>query len=127
MPVESLKKRLGGIAEQMPSVGHLDGARGALTHAVGICPSSIARDDRRSRVLAQPCRKAACIAIWQEVDDASLFEVTEDRPVALTTSPSPIVDAEHTRAGAADGRSRTPDQAKQAVGTQRGAKPGGQS
>jgi hypothetical protein len=97
VPVTKSLNRISKIAEQMPTIGDLDGARSTLTNAVGIGASTIAGDDLNAGPIAQPRGDSCSLAIGQEINHFVRLEVDQHRAIATTASPRPIIDAEDTR------------------------------
>ncbi|WP_203159561.1 hypothetical protein [Methylobacterium aquaticum] len=56
------------------------------------------------------------LAVGQQVDDLASFQIAQDRAVALTTPPGPIVDAEHPRCAVCLRGRTTSHEAQQRVG-----------
>ena len=61
----------------------------------------------------QPSCKAVRLAVGQQVNDGMVFQVDEDRAVALAAAPGPVVDPEHARCRAGRRRRATTDEAEQ--------------
>jgi hypothetical protein len=97
MPVAKGLNRIPKIAEEVPTIGDLDGARGTLTNAIGIGASTITSDDLNAGPITQPRGDGRSLAIGQEINHLVRLEVDQHRAVATTASPCPIIDAEDTR------------------------------
>jgi hypothetical protein len=54
VPVTKSLDGVSQIAQQVPSIGYLDGARGTLTNAVGVGARSIPSDDLDTGAITQP-------------------------------------------------------------------------
>ena len=92
MPVGELLYGVAEVAEQMPSICHLDSVRRALTDPVGIRASTITGDDLDARMTAQPPTDCRRFAVRQQIDDLVRLQVHQHRAVAATPPPSPVVD-----------------------------------
>ena len=85
------------VAQHVPAISDLDGLRSAVAGTLGVGAGAIARDDLHSGVIPQPGREGLGLSIRQQVHHLVPLEVDQDRPVAMTAAPSPIVDAQHAR------------------------------
>ena len=97
MPVAEGLDGLADVAEQVPSIGDLDGVRGTLADAVGVGTGTIAGDDLDARPVTQPGGDGSSLAIGQEIDHPVCLEVDQHRAVATPTPPGPVVNPEDTR------------------------------
>ena len=83
------------IAEQMPSIGHLDGVRRALPDSVGVRAGTITGDDLDTGTIMQPPTDGRCLPVRQQIDDLVRFQVHQYRAIAATPPPGPVVDPEN--------------------------------
>ena len=86
-----------GVFHQVPPVSDLNGVGTALRGSLPITGASIPRDDGDRRTIGQPSRRRRSFSIRQNVDDAPAFQVTDDRPVAVTALSRKVIDTDHTR------------------------------
>jgi hypothetical protein len=93
--------RLPQVFDQMKPIHDLGGMRGATANAVRIECTAIPTDDRNRWMLGEPLRHRVCRALRQEVQDLVIFQIDQDRAIALPASPGPLIDPQHLR-----GRSR---------------------
>jgi hypothetical protein len=75
----------------VPAVGNLDCVGRALSAGLPIATAAITGDDADTGTSRQPCGHCAGIPIRQEIHDTAAFEITNERPISLTTLPGPIV------------------------------------
>jgi hypothetical protein len=47
-------------------------------------------------VFSQPRGHRRGLTIWQNVDDPSPLEITDNRPISMTALPGPVIDTDHT-------------------------------
>src|SRR5262249_14965419 len=71
----------------------------SLSGSIRVRPRPVAGDDLDPVVLTQPLDQGGGGAIFEEVDDATPFEVDQYCAVGLALAPRPVVDAEHPRRG----------------------------
>ncbi len=89
--------RLAEVAQHVPSVGDLDGARRADPRTLGVGAGPVVGEDLHARVRPQPGGQRLCRPVGQQVHHRVLLEVDQDRPVAVAAPPSPIIDRHHPR------------------------------
>jgi len=117
---------LAEVADEMAAVHDLHRLGCPATNAVRVEVTAITADDGDRRLLCQPGRECRGRAVRQEVYDAMRHEIDQDRAIAMTPPPGPLVDP--NRLEGWHGRDwNPPDQAKPCGGT--GGKPqaGGES
>jgi hypothetical protein len=85
------------VAEQVPSVGDLNGIRRTLPDPVGISARPITGNDLHARMLAQPGGDGCGFPIGQEIDDGVRLKIHHHRAVASAPLPRPVVDPENPR------------------------------
>lgn len=109
VPIEYLHQRLRAVAEQMPAIRDLDRPGGAATHAIGVGTGAVTSHDLDAGMPLQPVGHGGGLAVGQQVDDLASFQIAQDRAVALTAPPGPIVDASTrgARSACAGARPRT--------------------
>ena len=78
----------------MKAVDDLHGLRRPPPNAVGIEVTAIATDQADRRMLGQPRRDGRGRAVRQQVHDAVIREIHQDRAVAMPPPPGPLVDAD---------------------------------
>jgi len=118
MTVENPGQSITEIAEKIPAIRDLDGVRSAGPNAVGVGAGAVAGNNLHPGMGFQPCRHGLRVAVGQPVDGTVALQIDDDRAVALTTPPGPVVDADdawrrHRRQGS------RPDQAQQRVAAHR--------
>ena len=91
MPASGVAQRVTEIAQQVPAVGDLDSARSAATGTISVGTGPIAGDDLDTGIALEPCLDAAGMAIRQQVDNLVTLEIADDRSIALTAAPRPVV------------------------------------
>jgi hypothetical protein len=87
----------------VPAIGDLNGLRCCSGCGLTIATTAVARDDADFRVARQPGLDRGGLAIGEQVDDASPFEIADDAPVTLAALPGPIIDADHAQGRAIAG------------------------
>src|ERR1700732_3471344 len=90
--------RLSQIQQQMKAVGNLSRLRCAAPSSAGIESEPVARDDLHFRMLLQPLRQLIGRALRQQVRYGSSFQIDQDRAVALSLLPRPVIDTHHPQA-----------------------------
>ena len=85
------------VAQQVPTICNLDRIRRTLPHAVCICASPVSRDNFDAWMLVQPPCQSVGLAVGQEVNHRVALQINEDRAVAMTAAPCPIVNGKDTR------------------------------
>ena len=111
----------------MPPVGDLDGIGRTAATAVGVARPTITGDDFSTGVGLQPGCKAVRLAVRQQVNDGTTFQVNEDRAVTLAALPGPVVHPKHARRRVGRRSSPTTDEAEQGRAAHRRADPLGQA
>lgn len=95
MAVDDALEDVAQIAQEMPSVGDLNGLRGTASRALGIAAGPITGDHLDAGVLLEPTRNSVGAPVRQELDDLATLEVAYDRAVALAAPECPVVNADH--------------------------------
>jgi hypothetical protein len=112
----------------MKSVSDLSGFRRTLPSAFGVRSCSVTADDLHCRMIMQPFGKRVRFAIRQQVDGLPTFKIHQNRSVAMTPPPRPIIDAEHSHVivgfiGARAGKKHTQDGVSAGAKAQLGREP----
>ncbi len=89
-------QRLSEVLQQVEAVGYLHRVGRGLACALGKGSTPIATDDGYvvSGVLLQPARQRGRLAVRQEIEDAVLLKIHQDRPIALPAPEGKIVHAQ---------------------------------
>jgi hypothetical protein len=85
-----------GVFHEMPAVSDLHGIREAFGCGLFVTSATIPCDDGDRWVVSQPRGHRRRLTIWQNVDDPSPLEITDNRPVSMTTLPGPVIDTDDT-------------------------------
>jgi hypothetical protein len=83
----------------MPAVGDLDRLWSPQPSSFCIVSRAITTDHFHARVLYEPSGKSFGSSIWEEIDDAMSLQITQECPVALGTTPGPVIDPQQARGG----------------------------
>src|SRR5712671_5188490 len=83
-------ERLGEIAHQVVPVRDLPRDGGALPRAVGVETTAIPTNDLDVALPAQPRGEPASRSVRQQIDHPPLFQIHQQRAVALALTPGPI-------------------------------------
>lgn len=75
----------------MEPVGDLSSMWESLARGPGIQSASVSADDFHSRMLFEPARHAGRRAVGQDIHDRTPFEIHNDRAVAGSASPAPVI------------------------------------
>ena len=81
----------------MKSVSNLDGVGGSPTASCRIKTTPVSRNDLHSWMSLKPVGEALGGSIREKIDDCMVLQIHQDRAVALTLAPGPVVDADHAR------------------------------
>src|SRR3954447_10487598 len=81
----------------MPAIRHLYRLRRSLGCPLGITTGAVTTDDLDTRVSLEPSGKTLCGTVWQKVYHRASFQIDQNRAIAMSSTPSPIVNAQHTR------------------------------
>jgi hypothetical protein len=119
MTVEDRLEGVGGVAQQMKTIGDLDRLGSALADAVGIGTGPVTGNDLDTGMLFQPRRQRLGLPVGQQVERAFPLQVADDRAVMLSTAEGEVIDVEHVRRLGGLQADR-PNQARQGVGAERG-------
>jgi hypothetical protein len=87
------------IAQQVPTIGHLNGVGSALGGPVGVKASTISADDLNPRMCLEPGRQSRSAALRQQIHEVVLLQIDQDRAIGLAFVFRPIIDPKHTRGG----------------------------
>ena len=79
----------------MPPVSDLNGLRNRPACGFGVDATAVSADDLGARMLSQPPGYRFGFTIRQQVDDPALFQIAQDRTVAVTLPPGPVIDPKH--------------------------------
>jgi hypothetical protein len=117
---------LAEVLDEMEAIDHLYGLGRAPANAIGVEVAPITTDHADRRILGQPGRDTRGRAVRQEVHDAVVREVDQDRAVPMAPPPGPLVDTNGLEGWRERDRS-PPDQAEQRGWTGGEPQAGGQS
>jgi hypothetical protein len=95
-----------------------DSVRPAVGGGLFVTRSTISGDDGDGGMPDQPRGHRRGVAIGQNVDDPSPLQVTNDRPVAMTPLPGPVINTDYPRFRGRLGNTPA-DDAKQGIFTYR--------
>jgi hypothetical protein len=93
---DGTKERRTTIFHEMPTVCHLHRFWAAALTGRPVATAAIPCDDLDRRPCRQPRLNRRRLAIWQDIDDPALFEVTDDGSIAVTLPPGPVIDPDHS-------------------------------
>jgi hypothetical protein len=120
MPADDCLDGLTEVSEKMPAIEDVDGVGCTPAHAVGIDVGAVTGDHFDAGVISQPRRDGVGLSVRQEVDDPIALQIDQDRAVAATAPPRPLIDAKHPgRYRSSLNRSRAADQPEERVSTGR--------
>jgi len=111
----------------MPPIRNVDGIGCSAPTAVGVAGATVAGDHLDAGVGAQPRCKAIRLAVRQQVNDGTAFQVNENRAVALPAFPGSVVHPEHAWRRGRHRRRPTTDEAEQGGPAHGRADPFGQA
>lgn len=94
------------VLEEMEAIRHLNGLGGTTRGAFREAAATGTAHHGNARLHLEPLSQGVRLASWQQIEHTVAFEVDEDRPVALPTPESPVVDADDAWGG--DQRQRSP-------------------
>jgi hypothetical protein len=81
-----LIKRIDHVAEEMESIGNLNGVWCAQTHTVSDAETAVTRDDLGTRMLSNPARQGCRLIVGQHVNRPTNGQVDQEQ--AITQRPS---------------------------------------
>lgn len=90
-----------GILHQVPAIRDLRGLWAAFGGCLNVSGAAVTRDDRDGGLLGQPLLQRCRLTIRQEVDDAVPLQVADNRAIAVTAPPCPIINTDDAGAGTA--------------------------
>lgn len=91
------QKRIALVLKEMPKVGNLGRIRECFGNRLSVSAVPILRDDFDLRMLTQRGSDGRRLAIRQQVDDDTPFEIADQRSIALPFTPSPVIDPDDAR------------------------------
>lgn len=91
------KKRIARVLQEMPTVGNLGRIRKRFGDCLPVSAVSVTSDDFDLRMLTQPGSDRRRLAIRQQVDDGTPLEIADQRSIALSLAPGPVVDPDDAR------------------------------
>lgn len=109
----------GEVLHQMEAVRHLLGLRRTSAGAFGIGPGAIPSHNLDPGMLLQPSRQGVRLAVRQQRDPLSPFQVDQHGAVGVALTKCPVIDAQDRR-GWANRQGRRTDQPQQRVARCRG-------
>ena len=80
------------VLQQVEAIGDPLRLWRALSRTIGVEPRTVPADNLNLLVPPQPVRAGCCRSICQEVDHPMAFEVNDDRSVAHSFLPRPIIN-----------------------------------
>ncbi len=81
----------------MPTIGDLRCRWSASPGAIGVKTGTVARNNLNAGVTFEPGCDRVGIAIGQEFENATAFQIADDRAIALSLAPGPVINADYTR------------------------------
>jgi hypothetical protein len=100
-------KGLGEVAEKMKTIRHLQCIWGTFPRTFSVSSGAVAADDFNSGMSLEPFLQTLRLSIREKIDRLVVFQVHQDRSVALPLFPRPVIHPEDLDLGAANG-ARTP-------------------
>jgi hypothetical protein len=92
MPGQDFLSRLAQIVEDVPAIGNLKRLRSSTRCPTGRGGAAVPTDERHRRVSLQPSGKRLSSCVSQQIDGDALFQIYQQRPIALTFAPGPLID-----------------------------------
>jgi len=93
VPVEHPGQGVAEVAQKVPAVRDLDGLGRAAANAVGVSTGAVTRDDVDAGMVVQPSPDRLRLAVGQDINGTVALQIDDERAVALSSTPSPVVDA----------------------------------
>ena len=78
-------------------ISNLNSVRQAIGGGLFVTRATISRDDGNRRMFGQPRGHCRGLAIGQDVDDSPPLQIANDRTLAMTPLPGPVVVSDHPR------------------------------
>ena len=91
------QERIGQIAQQVEAISHLYGLRRTFRGPFGIDTRSVTRNHANSRILLKPGSECLSVAVFEERNRATSFEIDDNRAIALAFAPGPVINPDHFR------------------------------
>jgi hypothetical protein len=88
---------LAQIFEQMPPVRDLESLWGSKSGGGCIRIAAISTNDFNGRILFEPGGNRSHLPIRQEIKSTMSFQITDQCPVAMPTTPGPLIKTDYTR------------------------------
>lgn len=88
------QKRITCVLQELPTVGNLGCIRKRFRNRLPVSTVLVSRDNRDLRMLTQPGSDGRRLAIWQQVDNGTPFEIADQRPIALSVASGPIIGSD---------------------------------
>jgi len=88
---------VGQIMQEMPPISDLQRLQSTDRCRFDVALSAIPRNDVDLWLLLEPDDDRRWIAVWQQIHDAMVFQVDDDRAVAVATPPSPVINSHDPR------------------------------
>jgi hypothetical protein len=95
MRLECARQSLTQVAQEVPSIGHLDRLRRSLPDSFCIGAGAVPADNLHARVCAQPRGDGLALPVRQKIDHPARLKVAQNGAVAVALAPGPIVDAKN--------------------------------
>lgn len=99
MPRENFFQCFSKIVQQMPAVGNLLRMRRSTSRPIGIGCPTISANNLNRRMSLKPGGKGFGSSVGKQIDGQVLFQIDQDRSVALPLAPSPLVYSHHPHTG----------------------------
>ncbi len=93
---DDFKERRATIFHEMPTVRNLQRFWAAALTGRTVTAGTVPRDDLDRQPCRQPRVNRCRLAIWQDIDDPTLFEITDDGSIAVTLPPSPVINSDYS-------------------------------
>lgn len=98
-PLHGRQESRACVLEQMPAIGDLHRLRQGARDGAPIAAVAVTGDDFNSRPGAQPRLHRRRLTVWKEIDHPPPLKIADQRSVALSLAPGPVVDADEARRG----------------------------
>jgi hypothetical protein len=96
MALEEALDGLAHVLQEVPSIGDLLGLGRGFSGGLGVGRRTVAADQLDTGMSFEPRPDGRGVAVGQEIDDIVRLEVDDDRAVALSFAPGPVVDADES-------------------------------
>ncbi len=97
MTTHGIKEGGARVLKEMPAIGDLYRHRRPTFSRLRITAAPVTRNDLDAWMRGKPCADGRHLTVRKKIDDLSAFQITDDRAVAMSPPPRPVINPNNSR------------------------------